>query len=448
MLTADNALRLPDGGPDGRGGRKQKCYTERNGMQLLVCGDSRLYYSPWEVPPHLLKPGAKRAIKREPLGSAQDVSFATALTQHLKIRDDITRGVYPKPGSTKGAGRRKSGPTFQTYATPRVAGWAAKRKNKKDAAGMINILPRHCAAINELPIETIGTPQVLKALEPIWETKPAMAEEVRALIARVLKAAAREELRPNSDVASAEAIIAVLGKPKKKRGKIRGPMKSVDYEDMPQFMTELRAIKSQTSRALEALILSNLRTNPVRFLHIDHLDFDGTKKDAKRPGPKWTVPGGPDGLMKVDDDDNDFVLPMVPRLVAVLQEQIAYLRETFPGVPVGLLFPGDPNQVDDPFSQPISENTMRDLVVGPILNRKATPHGFRASFKTWASNQVQDDGETKKFDRDAVEYCMAHNPGDEEERVYRRDTLWRPRVGIMTAWARHLAAKASLKMAA
>ncbi|MGL3111780.1 hypothetical protein [Bradyrhizobium sp. BR 1432] len=92
-------------------------------------------------------------------------------------------------------------------------------------------------------------------------------------------------------------------------------------------MVELRAIKSQSARALEALILSNLRTNAVRYLHIDHLDLEGGADDPLRPGPKWTVPND---LMKVDDDGHPFILPMVPRLVAVLKEQIAYLQETFP----------------------------------------------------------------------------------------------------------------------
>ena len=88
------------------------------------------------------------------------------------------------------------------------------------------------------------------------EIPAAMAEEVRALVARVLKAAVREELRPMGDPASVEAIVAVLGKPVKKRGRIRGPMKALKGEKMPEFMVELRAIKSQSARALEALILS------------------------------------------------------------------------------------------------------------------------------------------------------------------------------------------------
>jgi integrase len=427
-------LKLEDGGPDGKGKRKQRYYTDDNGLQLLVVGDSRLWYSPWEVPTHLLKPGQKRAIKRVPLGSAHDVSYTVAVNSHLKIHEDIGRGKYPG-ASLKGVGRRKSGPTFESYGTPLVKNWAAKRKNEKDKRGYLKIIPMYCAAINPLPIEAIGTTQVLDVLRPMWDKTPTMAEEVRALIARVIDAAGREELRPKNEPASRAAIVAVLGEPKKRPPGARGgPMPALKYRDMPTFMTELRAIKTQSSRAMEALILSNLRTNPVRYLHIDHLDFVGDD-DPDRPGPKWTVPNA---LMKVDDDEQDFVLPMVPRLVEVLQEQIAYLKETFPGKPVGLLFPGVDRETGQvTFDKPISENTMRDLVVW-TMKRKATPHGFRATFQTWAENQLQDDEETAKFNPDAIGYCMAHNPGDEVKRRYRRDRLWKPRVGIHTAWARFI----------
>jgi integrase len=439
-LKPEDVFTLPDGGPDGRGGRKQKPYTFEHGLLLLVCGESRLWYSPWEVPKEMLRENQKRLTRREALGSAQDIAFKAALSAHLKIRDNIRRGKYPQI-SARGAGRRARGETFEAYGTRVVAGWAAKRKNTKDAEGMKRIIPNYCRGINKLPIETIGTPDVLDVLRPIWDTKPAMAEEVRALIARVLKSAAHEQLRPAGDPANVEAVRAVLGVQTKKKGHIRGPMKHIEPHDMPAFMAELRAIKTQTSRALEALILSNLRTNPVRFLHIDHLDFDGNKNDPLRPGPKWTVPAE---LMKVDDDGQPFVLPMCPRLVAVLKEQIAYLKETFPGQPIGLLWPGverDTGKVT--FDRPISENTMRDLLVY-TLKRNATPHGFRASFQTWAENELLDDGETMKFNPDAIGYCMAHNTGNKVKRAYRRNRLWKPRIGIHAAWERHLKAKLRL----
>ena len=435
FFNAKNLHSLPDGGLDEKGKRKQKLYTDEHhrSFKLLVTGNSRLFYSQWEKPKHMLKVSQKRQPKLTPLGSVEDFSYSAALAAHLKLQDDIKQGIYPE--ATKGVGRRKTGPTFETYGTKVVAGWADKRKNAKDAAGMKRIIPIYCTAINNLPIEKIGTPEVLDVMRPIWDAKPAMAEEVRALVARVLKAAAREELRPMGDPASVEAIVAVLGKPVKKRGRIRGPMKALKGEKMPEFMVELRAIKSQSARALEALILFNLRTNAVRYLHIDHLDLEGGADDPLRPGPKWTVPND---LMKVDDDGHPFILPMVPRLVAVLKEQIAYLQETFPGQPVGLLWPGDASQLKNPFEQPISENTMRDLLVD-TLKKNATPHGMRATFQTWAENELQDDGETMKFNPDAIGYCMAHNPGDKVKRAYRRNRLWKPRMGIMNAWERHLA---------
>jgi len=212
-------------------------------------------------------------------------------------------------------------------------------------------------------------------------------------------------------------------------------MKHITPEDMPAFMAELRAINSPSRRALEALILSGLRTNPVRYLRLEHLDF------AKA---KWTVPAA---LMKVDDDGKPFELPMSTRLIAVLKQQIAYVEDTFEQSPISLLWPGDPNQVD-PLKQPISENTMRDLLV-KRMGYNATPHGFRASFKTWAENQLQDDGETMKFNPAAIEYCLAHNPGDKVERAYRRNQLWKPRVAIMNAWSGFLSPpKATLRVVA
>jgi hypothetical protein len=102
------------------------------------------------------------------------------------------------------------------------------------------------------------------------------------------------------------------------------------------------------------------------------------------------------------------------------------------------LWPGDASQLKNPFEQPISENTMRDLLVD-TLKKNAPPHGMRATFQTWAENELQDDGETMKFNPDAIGYCMAHNPGDKVKRAYRRNQLWKPRMGIMKAWERHLA---------
>jgi hypothetical protein len=453
----DDVFKLPDNGSDGKGGRKQKWHTFEQGMQLMVCGDSRNWYSPWEVPQAMRKDPAKREVRREPLGSASKVSYGNALSAHLKIQNDIAAEKYPE-AKKKGVGRRK-GETFESYGTRTVKGWADTRKNKKDAKGMKNIIPRYCEKINPIAIADLATTDVVEVLRPIWHSKMGMAEEVRALISRICRAAGHEELRAKTDPANIQAIRAVLGPQKKKKGFIKGAMPALDALEMPDFMAELRERDDeQTPRAVEITILTNMRTSTMRGMARDQLLLTETEvakvKSLYHSGPRWIIPNA---LMKVDDDNHDFVLPLVPRAVEIIQRQIAYLEERYEGSrKVDLIWPGDiipeePYEVyEGRFSidQPISENTMRDWVVD-TMSRKATPHGFRASFQTWAENELQDDDETMKFNPDAIRYCMAHNPGDKVKRAYRRSKLWKPRLGVMTAWTRFLGpVKSKLKAVA
>jgi hypothetical protein len=39
------------------------------------------------------------------------------------------------------------------------------------------------------------------------------------------------------------------------------------------------------------------------------------------------------------------------------------------------------------------------------------------------------------FSNQAVEFCLAHVPGDEAEKAYRRRSMFKKRVQIMAAWA-------------
>jgi hypothetical protein len=54
--------------------------------------------------------------------------------------------------------------------------------------------------------------------------------------------------------------------------------------------------------------------------------------------------------------------------------------------------------------------------------------GFRSTFKTWC------EGETN-FSNQAVEFCIAHVPGDEAEKAYRRRSMLAKHKQIMESWA-------------
>ena len=57
-----------------------------------------------------------------------------------------------------------------------------------------------------------------------------------------------------------------------------------------------------------------------------------------------------------------------------------------------------------------------------------TAHGFRATFKTWASERTS-------FQNEIVEAAMAHVVGSKVEQAYRRGDMFEKRRRLMDAWA-------------
>src|SRR6202045_4720596 len=67
------------------------------------------------------------------------------------------------------------------------------------------------------------------------------------------------------------------------------------------------------------------------------------------------------------------------------------------------------------------------LRVDPKSGRPITPHGLRATFRTW--------GEDAGFPRDALEESLGHQIGAAVERAYRRPDSFDRRRAIMETWA-------------
>jgi integrase len=64
----------------------------------------------------------------------------------------------------------------------------------------------------------------------------------------------------------------------------------------------------------------------------------------------------------------------------------------------------------------------------------ATQHGYRTSFRTWATEKAG-------FPSDAAEFALAHLVGNETERAYARSDMLEIRRDLMAAWADYLADK-------
>jgi integrase len=58
----------------------------------------------------------------------------------------------------------------------------------------------------------------------------------------------------------------------------------------------------------------------------------------------------------------------------------------------------------------------------------AVPHGFRSTFRDWASERTN-------YPRDVAEMALAHAIGDKVEAAYRRGDLFEKRRRLMGDWA-------------
>jgi integrase len=174
-------------------------------------------------------------------------------------------------------------------------------------------------------------------------------------------------------------------------------------------MPGLRAMEGIAACALEFLILTAVRTGDIR----------GNDRDDRPPmqwphvdlaARKWTIPK--------TKTDVEHVVPLSAAAVAVLND-VAVLA-----LPGEVIF-----QSVDRLGEPLSDAAMRS-----VLDRmgggceKLTAHGFRSTFKTWASEETS-------FPHEVIEAALAHGISNKLERAYRRGTFLEKRRRLMTAWA-------------
>jgi integrase len=184
-------------------------------------------------------------------------------------------------------------------------------------------------------------------------------------------------------------------------GKTRHVVKnipSVPWDEVPAFYESLSE-GTVTQLALRLLILTALRSKPIRFANLAHID-----------GEVWTVPAE---YMKAQKGKaNDFRVPLSTEALAVIETARPFARD-------GFLFPNVRRGV-------ISDATMSRYM--ERLGMDARPHGFRSSFRTWCA-------EATEVPREVAEAAMAHGTGGKVELAYRRTDFLDQRRVLMERWA-------------
>jgi integrase len=236
-------------------------------------------------------------------------------------------------------------------------------------------------------------------------------------------------------------MLRLAGLPLQKGGK---KQPTLPWQRIPYFFNELSRMDGISARALSFLILTALRSSEVRLARWSWLSFE--------PVPTLTIPGE---FMKKRESDPvvSHRVPLAPEVLCVLVK--AHYLTTYQQISVADL-PNVARQMRDElfFPSPLKNVALSDMSLSAVMRRmnagspdeatplwcdpdgrKAVPHGFRGSFRTWVDDVVPHEDV-------AAEKALAHSIGNAVSGRYRHSDLFDRRIKLMSDWATHCASVA------
>lgn len=249
----------------------------------------------------------------------------------------------------------------------------------------VHVFPK----IGKLRIDRLDQHELVKLLEPIWHTKPEAARKVlNRLNLTLLHASA---LGIDVDLQAGMKARALLGK----RRHITEHIPFLPYADAPKFYQWLLGKKGLSPDALRFLMLTCARTSEVRLATSDEVK-DGV----------WIIPA------ERTKTGREHRVPLVPEALAIIAGKSGLLFATAGG------------------------KAMSDVAMSKFMRENgydARPHGFRATFRTWAEECTDADHETK-------EACLGHAVDSGVVGAYQRSDRLEKRRDLLGKWSAHLLA--------
>jgi len=346
-----------------------------------------------------------RRAREMGLGPLNAVSLSLAREKASQCRTLLADGIdpieYRDAEKSKQIAHTQKNITFrkasESYITAHSAGW----KNAKHAAQWASTLNTYAYPIlGDVYVSDIDTSLVVQVLDPIWSVKTETASRVRGRIEKILNWATVSGYRKGENPARWRGHLDNLMPLPSRMRRVKHHA-AMPYSEVGDFIQQLRNGSGVSRRALEFVILTAARTQEVLGATWDEIDFE-TKI--------WTVPAE---RMKGLTEHR---VPLVERAIEILAEIQSTANNRF-------VFPGNrPNK---------GLSNMSLLAVLRRLQIEATAHGFRSSFRDWAS-------EVSDFPSEVAEQALAHVNKNKVEAAYRRGDLFVKRQRLMDAWASYL----------
>ena len=361
------------------------------------------------------------------LGAFPKTTLAQARQKALEARKSIEAGADPlvTRDDAAAAAEIASTRTFKRAAEDLMAARSSGWRNKLHRWQWEQTLSAYAYPVfGDWPVQDVDTEAVLRALQPIWSTKPETASRLRGRIEAVLDAAKARHWRTGENPARWKGHLAILlPNPAKVRKVVHMP--SLPWQRLSEFMPVLLAQTAVATAPLHLLILTAARAGMVRAMTWSEVDM---KENL------WTIPGS---RMKGGIEHR---VPLSSAAIALLEVAAAdrarriAARITRSAPAHDLVFPGASGK-------PLSDMTLTQLLrrmnkveEGELppwrdgqTGEPITPHGFRSTFRVWASEQTA-------YPREIIEASMAHAIGNKVEAAYQRSDLLEKRRALMEEW--------------
>jgi len=255
----------------------------------------------------------------------------------------------------------------------------------------IHVLPK----LGRVPVTDLDQRDIRDTLAPIWHTKADTARKAMNRLSIVMKHAAALGL--DVDLQATEKAKALLGKTRH----VPKNIPAMVWADVPGFYASLEE-PILTHLALRLLMLTGLRSAPLRTIRLDQIE-----------GDVWTVPA--EAMKGRKGATEAFRVPLSHEAQRIIDLARPHARN-------GFLFPNTRGGV------------ISDLTLSRMMERRgleARPHGFRTSLRTWLA-------EATDAPHEVAEAMLAHVVDGGVVRAYRRTDYLEQRRALGERWADHL----------
>ena len=249
--------------------------------------------------------------------------------------------------------------------------------------------------IGQMPVDRIDRSHICSVLEPIWTTRHETARRIKQRLRTIMDWTVASGHRSDNPVDRIEILLP------------HHDQKVTHHRALPygQVAGAVQAVLSSgalpaTRLAFTFLVLTACRSGEVRHAAVSEVDWTSDI---------WTIPGS--------------------RTKSGRKHRIPLsdgARHVLDCAPVdsasGLLFPSL-------YGQALSDQPMSKLL--RHLEIDAVPHGFRSSFRDWASDVA-------RAPREVAEMALAHVVYDNSEAAYARSDLLDQRRVLMQDWCDYL----------